>query len=75
MDPIQREDFNIHCGREANPERIARIKFYASQKDAAKDALENEIRAAMMSGHSYRQVADAAGVSVMVVRRIMSEGN
>lgn len=70
-DPIEREGFNIRRGREANPQRMARIEFYAARKGIAEKALETEIREAIATGHSYRQVAKAAGVSVSVIQRMM----
>jgi len=71
MDPIEREDFNIRRGRQANPERMERINFFAKRKGYYGDLLITAIREAIASGHSYRQVAEAAGVSVSVIQRIL----
>lgn len=73
VDPIQRDDFNIRRGRKPNPERMARIRFFAGRKDEYKLRLAKEIREAIKSGHSYRQVAAAAGVSVSAIQRIITK--
>lgn len=75
LDPINREDFNIHRGRQPNPRRIRLIEMYAEKKRQAESSLNAAICEAMESGHSFRQVANAAGVSVSVIQRIMSGVN
>ena len=71
-DPIERADFNIRRGREANPDRMERIKLFADRKRAYDISMTREIREAIRTGHSYRQVATAAGVSVSVIQRIVN---
>lgn len=68
-DPIEREGFNIRKGRVANPERIARIRSYAEAGRQFRDMLIGEVREAIKTGHSFRQVAEAAGVSVNTIQR------
>jgi len=75
-DPIQQADFNPRRGREPNPERMARVKYFSQQRSKYDEMMSNEVREAIATGHSYRQVAAAAGVSVSVIQRIMnSMGN
>ena len=69
-DPIKQEGFNIRRGRQPNPERIARIRFFAQRQREMDDRLAKEVREAIATGHSYRQVAEAAGVSVSVIQRM-----
>lgn len=71
MDPIEREGFSIHRGREANPERMDRIRFFAQHTKATRELLTKEVREAIATGHSYRQVAEAADVSVSVIQRMV----
>ena len=73
MDPIQREDFNIRRGRVANPERMEKIKDLAMRTRVYNKMLETQIREAIKTGHSYRQVASAANVSVSVIQRMVHE--
>ena len=71
LDPINRDDFNIRRGRQPNPTRMEKIKLFADRRREYDYSLTREVREAIKTGHSYRQVAEAAGVSVSVVQRIM----
>lgn len=71
-DPIEREGFNIRRERTPNPERMEKIKLFAERKRDYDKSMNREIREAILTGHSYRQVAAAAGVSVSVIQRIMN---
>lgn len=72
VDPIDQVDFNIHRRREANPNRMKRIRLYAEGRRHMDDMLTEEIREAHKTGHSFRQIAEAAGVSVSVIQRMVS---
>ena len=73
MDPIDREDFNPFLKREPNPERIKKIDYFARRKAHYDALLTMEVREAIATGHSYRQCADAAGVSVTVIQRMVNK--
>lgn len=71
MDPIERDDFHPRRPRPVNEERIKKIGYYASRKRHYEDLLTMEIREARAAGHSYRQLADAAEVSISTIQRMV----
>lgn len=81
MDPIDRDDFNPRRGREANEETIANIKQLAEVWHGLEDQAQSwqdtmmvpAVREAIETGHSYRQLAEAAGVSTSVIQRMVRE--
>lgn len=79
-DPIEDPSFNIMRAREANPERINRIRELARQwrmherrAEDVRDEMAQEIRAAKAAGHSFPQLAKAAGVSIGTIQRIVDQ--
>lgn len=71
-DPIDLPGFNPMRKREPNPERMARIRELAARIGVLREALHQEIREAKAAGHSYPQLAEAAGVSIGVIQRIVA---
>jgi hypothetical protein len=79
-DPIDKPGFNPHRGREANPERIERIRELGEEwkgstdlAKAARRQLVAEIKSAKAAGHSFRQLADALGVSIGTIQGMVRE--
>lgn len=54
-------------------DRLALIERASYSKKAWDRVLREHVREAINSGHSYRQVAKAARVSLSVIQRIMKE--
>lgn len=80
VDPIEDPNFHPMRARPANPTRIARIKALAKQyrakmadADVVRAEMAREIREAKAAGHSYPQLAEAAGVSMGVIQRIVGD--
>lgn len=80
VDPIDRPDYNPMRAREANPETMQRIAYLGAtyrQKLAeariVREEMEREIRLAKAAGHSFPQLAEAAGegFSIGVIQRIV----
>ena len=79
-DPIESDDYHPYRKREANPERIARIKLAAEAwrssravTSGARRKLDDEIVAAHATGHSFTQLRDASGLSVSAVQNILAK--
>lgn len=77
-DPIARKDFRPDIYRDPNPERIARIERAAEAYHAAKElaaearqVLDDEIVAAHATGHSFKQLKDASGISVSGIQGML----
>lgn len=77
-DPIDQPGFYPNLRREPNPERIKRIeeladKYHCLKRDmeAARDRLSIEVREAKSAGHSYNQLATAAGVAIGTIQRMV----
>lgn len=80
MDPIDRPDFNINTKREPNVETMARMRGQASLWRSAVEAANDEraklnelILYAFDTGHSYRQMSEAAGVSIQVIQMTLAK--
>ena len=80
-DPIELPDFHPNLGRPANPTRMQTIRTlaakYRQDLDEALDtrnALEQALREAKATGHSYSQLVEASGLSVSSLQRIMEKG-
>lgn len=81
VDPIEDPNFNPARKREANPETIATIQVLAlnyhravANAEARKRELAAAVREAKRAGHSYPQLAEAAGVSMGVIQRFVAGG-
>ena len=79
-DPID-SGFHPNLGRPANPQRMQNIRQlaakYRQDMDEALDSrekLEQAIREAKATGHSYSQLVEASGLSVSSLQRIMEKG-
>lgn len=79
--PIDQPDFNPATYREPNPETMARIQRLAEQfhKHTAearevRRELDNELRAAKASGHSYSQLREASGLSIATIQAVIEKG-
>lgn len=80
IDPIERPGFNPMAYRPANKETMKKINSlgdaYRDALEAAGDIrreLEDEILEAKRAGHSYPQLAQASGLSISVIQRVIEK--
>lgn len=79
-DPIDLPNFHPNLGRPANPGRMQNIRKlaakYRQDMDEALDTrkqLEQEVLEAKKTGHSFSQLAEASGLSVSSLQRIVND--
>lgn len=79
--PIDRPDFNPATYRDPNPEIMARIKALAdryhrhtAEAREVRRQLDDELRHAKATGHSYPQLRDASGLSIATIQAIIEKG-
>ncbi|MEO7016015.1 MAG: hypothetical protein ABI067_05675 [Leifsonia sp.] len=80
-DPINDPNFNEYTYRAPNEATITELKRIADDFHAAKDIardlrreLDNKLREAKASGHSYTQLRDACGFSIATIQLIIEKG-
>jgi hypothetical protein len=82
-DPIDRPDYHPMRAREPNPVTMKHITFLGDEyrkllrnAEIIRKTLEAEIRQAKAAGHSYNQLATAAGegFSLRTIQKIVEHG-
>lgn len=80
-DPVDRPDFNPNTYREPNPETIANIRRLARRWRAAVEVandiraeLDDAVRDAKASGHSFPQLREATGFGTSTIQMILAKG-
>lgn len=79
-DPINRDDYNPYTKRDPNPERITLIKqraeaYHAVMQRAAelRAELDDAIVDAHQTGHSFRQIQEASGISISSIQLMLTK--
>ena len=79
-DPITREDFNPYTHRDPIPQRIDSIRqaaeaYHAAMQHAVelRDVLDDTIVEAHQTGHSFRQIREASGISVSAIQNMLTK--